>query len=60
MKETTRKEPSEIRCPICHKLIKEYYSRFKEFSCENTAVNVLTWQNKFGFEFCVYEDIMGD
>lgn len=25
MKETTRKEPSEIRCPICHKLIKEYY-----------------------------------
>lgn len=40
------------------KLIKEYYSRFKEFSCENTAVNVLTWQNKFGFEFCVYEDML--
>ncbi len=39
-------------------VIKEYYVRFKEFSCENTAVNILTWQNKFGFEFCVFEDML--
>lgn len=34
------------------KKITEYYSKYNEFSCENTSANIVIWQNQFGFRFC--------
>ena len=40
------------------KRITEYYSQYKEFSCENTSANIIIWQNRFGFQFCETEDML--
>ena len=40
------------------KLIKSFYMPLKDYSCENTTTNIIVWQNHFGFEFCVFEDML--
>lgn len=38
--------------------IRAYFSEYQEFSCEFSAVNMVIWQEHFGFTFCIEDGVL--
>ncbi len=39
-------------------VIRKYFDEFNEFSCEFSAINMLIWQEYFGFSFCIEDGVL--
>lgn len=39
-------------------VIRKYFDEFKEYSCEFSAINLLIWQEYFGFSFCIEDGVL--
>ena len=39
-------------------LIRSFLNDFNEYSCEFSAINLLVWQEFFGFGFCIEDGIL--
>lgn len=39
-------------------VISKYFNQFKEYSCEFSPINMLIWQDYFGFSFCIEEGVL--
>lgn len=39
-------------------IIRKYFDEFNEFSCEFSSINMLIWQEYFGFSFCIEDGVL--
>lgn len=39
-------------------VIRKYFDEFKEYSCEMSSINMLIWQDYFGFTFCIEDGVL--